>query len=683
MAAVSNKLERYDLVDRIAVGGMAEVFRAKAHGAHGFEKTLAIKRILPELAQDPEFEARFIDEAKLAVQLSHANIVQIFDFGRIGGTLFIAMEYVDGLDLAAIHQRYRTRGELFPVKAAFQVAIDMARGLDFAHKFHVVHRDVSPSNILVSRAGEVKIADFGIAQAVAEVPTRAPHQRQIMGKWRYMSPEQTRGDDLTTRSDLFSAASVMYELFTGAKLFPGDEVEEIIDNIHHMEIPQASSRRAGLPEALDAVLARALERRPQDRPETAAEMLRELTRISYESSLVVTALDVAEAIGAVDSRPARKLTAPPLRIDDLIRNQLGDAPVHSRRTDVVSTPAQDDDSFAADEVLNHSVSHRTDARTTIVRRGTGHDGVTLWELDAQSANLEPTVAAAPAAIRRAHTAEVSPIVEAPASQPASQPKRRWVVPLVALLSAIAAASVWRLSSPAHEKVPVAIPSAPIDAGMFDAASVARLVAIHIRSVPPGATVVIDGTKLPDPTPTRGLIRVGKPYQVVLQREGYAEQVKNGPVSTGQPVDMSFTLVPLRARLNVVTRPRNATVTLSGDHLGQTPLSRRDLMPGNGKVLRISKKGYKSVRLQVDLSVEEPTVVNRTLTELPKYGHVQIRMKSNDWANILFRGRKVGRAPTRLLKLPVGKHRLVFRTPERPDRFLNVVVLEGKTSKYSL
>ena len=177
---------RYELLDRIAVGGMAEVFRAKAFGAHGFEKTLAIKKILPELAKDPEFEDRFIAEAKLAVELSHANVVQVLDFGRFAGTLFIAMELVNGVDLSALLKFYTDRGERVPIPAAFQISIEIIRGLSFAHQNGVVHRDVSPSNILLSKAGEVKIADFGIAVAMRE--ELAADEGRIMGKWRYFGP---------------------------------------------------------------------------------------------------------------------------------------------------------------------------------------------------------------------------------------------------------------------------------------------------------------------------------------------------------------------------------------------------------------------------------------------------------------------------------------------------------------
>src|SRR3954471_11343447 len=332
---LQKSLERYDVLDRIAVGGMAEVFLAKAYGAHGFEKTLAIKRILPELASDPEFAARFIAEAKVAVRLSHANVVQVFDFGRIGESLFIAMEFVDGLDLAAMLRKFKDDRRQVPLPAAFHIAIEIVRALDFAHSHNVVHRDVSPSNILISRAGEVKIADFGIAIAASPHRGGGTGPRKVMGKWRYMSPEQARGDTLDTRSDLFSAASVLFELFTGEKLFPGDEAEDIIKNIETMSLPRASSVRPGLPSRLDEILAGPLSRKPIDRPPRPATVLRSLIELSYESSIMATALDVAEAVAAV--LPAKRISGPGQQLDDVIRKQLGQADKSvARRTAVTS-----------------------------------------------------------------------------------------------------------------------------------------------------------------------------------------------------------------------------------------------------------------------------------------------------------------------------------------------------------
>ena len=298
MAEGEQTLRRYDLLERIAVGGMAEIFRAKAYGAHGFEKTLAIKRILPDLARDAEFETRFIAEAKVAVALTHANVVQIFDFGRFAGSLYIAMEYVDGPDLGRFLKAASERGEGVAVGAAMHVAMEVCKGLDVAHARRVVHSDISPSNILLSRLGEVKIADFGIARAAADGgPAAVGAANRVMGKWPYMSPEQTRGDPLDARSDLFSAAVVLYELFTGDKLFRGRDVDALVEAVRTMPIPAASSRRASLPPALDEVLARALDRDPARRYQQASDLLRALLEVSYSHTVVATAMDLAAAVG--------------------------------------------------------------------------------------------------------------------------------------------------------------------------------------------------------------------------------------------------------------------------------------------------------------------------------------------------------------------------------------------------
>jgi eukaryotic-like serine/threonine-protein kinase len=274
--------KRYELVERIAVGGMAEVFRAKSYGPHGFEKVLAIKRILPGLAADPKFERRFITEAKLAVSLTHANIVQVLDFSRFGQSLYIVMEYVDGGDLAHVLDALRERGGHLPLAAAIHVSSELLKGLDFAHRRGVVHRDVSPSNILLSRAGEVKIADFGIAQGLGFEMSRS---MRIMGKWRYMSPEQAAGQEMDARSDVFSAGVVVYETLTGLRLFPGETAEEIVRNLRTMPIPRPSQVRADLPPELDAPLAAALERDRDRRTTSAAQLLAPLVEVSYARSL--------------------------------------------------------------------------------------------------------------------------------------------------------------------------------------------------------------------------------------------------------------------------------------------------------------------------------------------------------------------------------------------------------------
>ena len=197
---------KYDLLERINVGGMAEVFRAKAYGVEGFERLVAVKRILPNIAEDNEFITMFVDEAKIAVQLNHANIAQIFDLGVVDGAYFIALEHVHGRDLRAIFERCRQGGSPMPVAQACFIVMKMCEGLDYAHNkrdaggrdMNLVHRDVSPQNIIVSYEGEVKLIDFGIAKAASKA--NKTQAGILKGKFGYMSPEQVRGLDIDHRS---------------------------------------------------------------------------------------------------------------------------------------------------------------------------------------------------------------------------------------------------------------------------------------------------------------------------------------------------------------------------------------------------------------------------------------------------------------------------------------------------
>ena len=205
---------KYYLVDKIATGGMAEIFKAKTYSHGGFENLMVIKRILSHLGENEDFVEMFIDEAKVSVALQHANITRIYDFGKIVNNYFIAMECVDGKDVRNLLRKLARRREYLPIEFAAYIAHQACRGLAYAHAkrdvdgkpYGIVHRDMSPANILVSYEGDVKIADFGIAKA--ELNSGTTDAGTLKGKFEYMSPEQARGEDIDGRSDLFSLGIV-------------------------------------------------------------------------------------------------------------------------------------------------------------------------------------------------------------------------------------------------------------------------------------------------------------------------------------------------------------------------------------------------------------------------------------------------------------------------------------------
>ncbi|MDP2311410.1 MAG: serine/threonine-protein kinase [Pseudomonadota bacterium] len=272
----------YHLLEKIATGGMAEVYRARSHGAMGFEKILVIKRILDNLAKDEEFKELFKVEARIAALLSHVNIVQVFELGQEDESLYIAMEYVHGIDLARLVSRARAVGE-FPVALALFACGEVLKALQFAHHYtdndgrplHIVHCDISPQNILISFSGEVKITDFGISRAAIQ----KGNQDVIRGKYAYMSPEQVEGKSLDGRSDLFSLGIVLYELLTGRRLFKSKSRDETLARVRRAEVPSPRAYRPEISEDLEAFLLRTLSRHREDRWVDAAEMMDALSAL--------------------------------------------------------------------------------------------------------------------------------------------------------------------------------------------------------------------------------------------------------------------------------------------------------------------------------------------------------------------------------------------------------------------
>ena len=289
----------YKLIERISVGGMAEVYKATEHGVEGFERTVAVKRILPHIAEDDEFITMFKDEAKIAGQLNHGNIAQIYNLGQQGDSFYIALEYVAGKDLRNIFTRCQQQGRPMPIAQACFVVMKVSEGLDYAHNkrdkhgrhLNIVHRDVSPPNVLVSYEGEVKLIDFGVAKAAGRVSRT---QAGILkGKFGYMSPEQVRGMPLDRRSDVFSLGVVLYETLVGQRLFQGDTDFATLEMVRTVDVPVPSSKNPEIPKDLEAILMKALSGEPETRYQTAMELHDELQAFMFQHGMFYSRKDLA------------------------------------------------------------------------------------------------------------------------------------------------------------------------------------------------------------------------------------------------------------------------------------------------------------------------------------------------------------------------------------------------------
>jgi len=306
------KFGKYYLLERISVGGMAEVFKAKAFGEAGFERLVAVKRILPSIAEDNEFIAMFVDEAKLAVQLTHPNIAQIFELGKVGDSYFIALEYVAGKDMRAIFERAKKRTEAIPVPMACFMVMKLCEGLDYAHNkkdsagrsLELVHRDVSPQNILVSYDGDVKLIDFGIAKAASK--SSKTQAGILKGKFGYMSPEQVRGLQVDRRSDVFAVGICLYELLTTERLFVGESDFSTLEKVRNVEITPPTFYNKKIPEELENIVLKALAKHPEDRYRSSMDLHDDLQSFMYTSGNFFARKDLATYMGRFFDEEIRK-----------------------------------------------------------------------------------------------------------------------------------------------------------------------------------------------------------------------------------------------------------------------------------------------------------------------------------------------------------------------------------------
>lgn len=349
--------DRYTITDRIDAGGMAEVFRGVAESLQGFKKSVAIKRILPTLVKNEKFVSMFLDEAKVSLFLQHANIVQVFDIGKTDQSYFLVMEFVNGCNLKALLDRLKEKGTRIEMAQAIYVMAECCKALNYAHHaenpesgecLDIVHRDISPPNILISKMGEVKLVDFGLAKANSQI--ESTDQGVVKGKFSYLSPEAASGLAVDKRADIFAVGILLWEMFTGRRLFYGDTDYQTVELVRQARIPSIAALNPDVKPELENIVRKALARDPEDRYQEAADLSEALTQFLFSNRMKVTARDVAAVVRDTQLERERKRSLAPENdlINVLIRDEMakvtslvdGDSPAmgHERAGSVSLDP---------------------------------------------------------------------------------------------------------------------------------------------------------------------------------------------------------------------------------------------------------------------------------------------------------------------------------------------------------
>lgn len=642
---------RYLLEAKLASGGMGEIFLARAHGAAGFEKRVVIKRILPHLAESEEFVERFLDEGRLVVQLNHGNIAQVLDMGEVDGSYYLAMEYVDGLDLRALLQRLRRDEIMTPVTVAMQILVEITKGLDHAHnrvdehgdRLNVIHRDVSPANVMVSRTGEVKLLDFGIAKVAARVNQSI--SGSLHGKFLYMSPEQAAARNLDHRSDLFSLGSLAYELLTGIRPFAGDSELKTLDLIRSGQHRVLRDVRPDVPPAVEAIVERCLQIDPDKRFQSAVDLQHAILAWFVESKSVVSATDLAAFVKPY--LPIRSQTQP-VSLDDALQRQLDDLLSGASGAETARPPTQlarrdilpyESDSFDPITGLNlaPNTSSTTTTRAQVLDASdrsvnvASRNRIFLWSIgllvfvlvalniimintfggqkeskESVQANLtvsSPVVSSIPVTEtvppQLGLSAKPNTVAEADAGTTATDATN---------LVDVSQAQVAGMDMYDHVSTAVRRPRL----GVASTVQARKSMVLVLRGLPAKAKVIVDGQAIDSSELTsEGWPVPGTaPVQIRIQANGYESWTRT-IARTNTRVVVDVALKARTSTVKVAVVPSNATITHNGKVLGRGIAE--VLVAGNApRRLRIEAPGYQRQTTTVRYGMRSRTVELKSL-----------------------------------------------------------------------
>jgi serine/threonine-protein kinase len=443
--------QRYRVIERLAAGGMAEVFIAESAGIEGFKKQVAIKRVLPALSEKKRFIAMFLDEARLSAHLTHSCVAQVFDIGVGDNAYFIVMEYVDGADLKAVIEYMRKSGRAFPAEHAAYIAEKLCEGLAYAHELcgpdgkplEIIHRDMSPPNVLITKHGEVKIVDFGLAKATSQL--EKSEAGIIKGKFGYLSPEAAQGLAIDARTDIFAVGIILWEMLAGERLFLGETDFGTVKMVQEAKIPSLRAKNPNVPAELEKIILKSLARDPNDRYATARDFGKDLNAFLFRYGHPVGAYEIAELVRAAVAQ--RRRTAPEKSsiIDKLIEEALleftslqddkGQAPAAPKKDEPLKLGFEDIGNWA-DELAAPAAPAKPAVPAREIEEGN------LAALEETDPRLKTPLQKREAPIiKGAETASSPPPAPAPAVA-ASGGKGTMTAVLVAIAVAVLAAGAW-------------------------------------------------------------------------------------------------------------------------------------------------------------------------------------------------------------------------------------------------
>lgn len=502
---------KYFLMERLAIGGMAEIYKAKTFGVDGFEKQLAIKKILPHYSADTEFIAMLTDEAKLVVKLSHTNIVQIYDLGKVGDDYYISMEFIDGINLREVLNRGKELNKKLPLPLCLFIISEIAKGLDYAHSkrdskggpLGIVHRDVSPQNILISYEGETKIVDFGIAKAAMNVSQTLAGT--LKGKITYMSPEQALGKPIDGRTDLYSTGIMLYEMLSGERLYKGETQFEVLKMIRTLKVDEAFLAKK-IPQEIIPILTKALAYSVSDRFETAGDFQIELTKLLYSRYSDFSPKDLSQLVATWFSKEITKRKH---------REENEEEESLSMHTRTILERAPRESLVKGDE----------DETSPIYKETTKSEKEEFFP-----ETTKPADTLRPEDFIHEPREEIPKKVTISEKKP-SRKKTGFAIALLILGILFLFIFVFRKTAPPEL---VAIPEEEPEKVILGS--------LEIRSNPQGSSVLIDGEDSGETTPLKIVdLKIGNPTTIELRHEGYAPLKKTITLLDANPIVLDIQL----------------------------------------------------------------------------------------------------------------------------------------------